>query len=399
MAPTTDVTAFVNTEIIPYIDDFRALQDATGKIIQHEEKAKDILNYLRLPVEKVYRQVEAPLSAITAFNLDVDLWILKGLDTPPEFDRSLAAYIPPEQHHITFFIAPLTLTNGLAPRGAFLECFVAYRDEPQEVNDLSIHMPSLLNICQSYRLLTGSKGLRNSNCLVVFPENVSTALKVTSQLFSFSLSSKFQSIFMKETLPRAAHVFPQQAWTSQYLSSNNYYKAHCMWSYLHDYFHQQGPRPLYTNFSIKMKFFTGILEEIKVDAQTILYVYKNKCAFYREICEFILLERLLRYPCQPDASNNFDAGAGLLLFAWLLQEKAGLYLTQDHFEIKLDECIIGLTKLVEKIESIEYIHDDKEYRSHAKNFVRIYLPAEDNKTCFAIPLTYQKLMENIKTLT
>lgn len=395
----TEITAFINIEIIPYINDFRTLQDETGRVVLHKRKGEDILRFLQSSVERAYKLVGASLNSITAFNQDVDLWIHRGLNTPPEFDRSLAAYIPPEQNHVTFFIAPLTLTNGPSPRGAFLECFAAYRDEPQEVNELSTLLSSPLNICQSYRLLAASKGLISGNCLVVFPENVSTAMKVTGQSFAFSFSSKFQSIFTKETLPKASFAFSQQNWASHYLSSNDYYTAHCMWSYLHDYFHQQGPRPLHTNFSIKMKFFTGILEEIKVDTQTILYVYRNKCVFYREICEFILLERLLRYPCQAGINTNFDAGAGLLLFAWLLQEKSGLYLTQGSFEINIDECVDRLAGLVEKIESIEQIQDDKEYRSHAKSFVRMYLPAQENDTRFAIPISYQKLMETINIPT
>ncbi len=396
ISPVTDAIAFIREEVVPYVNDFRMLQDVIGRISHDEKKAVSILKHLRLAIEKTHLMLGYPPSAIIPFNQDIDLWLHNGLSTPPTFDKSLAAFIPPEQHRVTFFIAPLTLTNGLLPHGAFLECFAAYRDEPQEVDELVLQMPSPLNICQSYRLLAGSKGLLHSNCLVVFPENISTAMKVTKQTFAFSFSSKFQAIFTRETLPRAIAAFGQQEWASQHLSSENYYKAHCMWSYLHDYFHQQGPRPLHTNFSLKMKFFTGILEETKVDVQTMLYVYENKCVFSREICEFILLERLLRYPCQDDASNNFDAGAGLLLFTWLLQEKAGLYKTHDHFTLSLDECVHGLVKLVEDIESIEHIQDDNEYRSYAKDFVRVYLPAGVNKARFAIPTTYQKLIETIE---
>src|SRR5207253_1071963 len=114
--------------------------------------------------------------------------------------------------------------------------------------------------------------------------------------------------------------------------------------------------------------------------------------FGREISEFIIGERLLRYPCQPDATSNFDSGAGLVLFEWLLQQKSGLYEKNNGLVIDVDECAKGMSSLAREIEVLETTPDDAEYRRLAKGFVRTLLAEGTNGGRFTVPDSYVRLV-------
>ncbi|HET8839928.1 MAG TPA: DUF6421 family protein, partial [Ktedonobacteraceae bacterium] len=361
------------------------------------ETARILLNGLRLPVRTAYRMTHEPETYADAFEADIDSWLERGLDSAPQFDQSLAVYKPAEQGKFTFFIAPFLATNGPTPRGAFLECFLALRYEPEELLQVMEYMyhADAKSVCSSVRLMAGSKGVMSGNCIVFFPENVATARKIESQSFSLFFLNKFQRILLEETLPRARQMFPDQTWASESLDPEKCYAARSIWCYTHDYFHQCGPRPFDSNIQVKMNFFVGLLEETKVDCQAALAGYRNHVPFGREIVEFILLERLLRYPNQPDAPTNFDAGCGIFLFEWLLQEGYGLYEVGDRVHIDVDDCAAGMAVLADRIEAIEYTTDNAEYRSLAKSFVRTLLPEGINKARFSVPERYKRVTRSL----
>ena len=392
-APAKEVIAYVTEAVIPLVDAFRELQDTSGKVTGDLETGETLLNCLRLPVRTVYSTIGAPVSCADAFDADVDAWFERGLDSVPQFDQSLASYVLPDQGKLTFFIAPLRATNGPAPRGAFLECFLALREEPEELTQVIATMGknSSKGACSASRIFAGSKGLIDGNCIVFFPENVATAVKVESQAFALFFLNKFQPIFQAETLPRARRLFGDRSWASENLTPEKCYSARAIWCYVHDYFHQCGPRPFDSNIQVKMNFFVGLLEETKVDCQAALAAYQNKVPFGREIIEFILLERLLRYPSQPDATSNFDAGCGIFLFEWLMQGGYGLSEKENGADIDIDGCITGMAVLAERIEAIETTLDNAEYRRLAKSFVRTRLPEGVDKARFAIPEHYARM--------
>ncbi|MGH9961161.1 MAG: DUF6421 family protein, partial [Pyrinomonadaceae bacterium] len=158
-----------------------------------------------------------------------------------------------------------------------------------------------------------------------------------------------------------------------------------------DYFHHLGPRPLDSNLRVKMNFFAGLLEEVKVDCQSAIAAYDTGVPFGREVFEFVLFERMLRYPSQPDALTNFDAGTGMLLFEYLLQSGQGIRETKAGVSIDFDDCVTAMFKLVEEIEEIETNPDDSEYRCSAKRVVRTLLPEGAEGTRFAKPNGFARL--------
>lgn len=396
----TELTAFVTDAVVPHVNALRALQDPSGRLVGDLDIASSLLNSLRAPVREAYTMAGAPTTCADAFEADLDLWLARGLNSIPQFDHTVVSFVPPSQHMPTFFIGPLVTPNGLVPRGSFLECFLAYREEPEELHQVSIQMPHPKNSCQSTRLLTASSGLLTGNCIVFFPENVATAEKVKSQTFALFFFNKFQHIYLVETMSRVRQLFGEREWASAQMLPADCYRARCLWGYLHDYFHHCGPRPLDTHLQVKMNFFVGLLEELKVDCQSAVVAHKGDVPFGQQIVEFIVFERLLRYTGQPNATTNFDAGTGFFLFEWLLQNGYGLRAMENGLDIDLDGCVDGMSRLARDIEAIEAAAtDETSYRCLAKDFVRAILPEGPDKARFSIPSGFARLAQVGTTTT
>jgi hypothetical protein len=391
-ASATQTTTLLRQELLPLVDRFRALQDPSGRVAGDPVLAGELLARLRPRGRQVLARVGAAPGQAAAFEADFDQWLTRGLDTPPQFDATLAAYEPPSDGALTFFIAPFSAPNGPAPRGRFLECFLAYREEPADLAQLAVALPHPKNKCQSTRLLAASAGLRTGNCVVFFPENVAVATPVREQTFAIFFFNKFYRIYFSETLPRTQRLLEKHAFASAALSAEECYRARCIWGYLHDYYHHQGPKPIDTNLAVKLNFFVGLLEEIKVDCQSVLATRQLAVPFWRELVEFILFERLFRYPCQPDATSNFDAGTGVFLFEWLRRSGHGLVPTATGLRLDLDGCLESMAALVRTIEGIESVaRDDAEYKRLATELVRTMLPKGEPGTRFDWPGDYPRI--------
>lgn len=388
--PFAGAAAYVERSLAPIVASFRALQDPSGRVTGDRATARALLDDLRAPVREVCGMIGLTEAYADAFEADLDEWIAGGLDAP-QFDRTLAAYDPAQNGRATFFIAPLIATNGPAPRGKFLECFLAYREEPPELEQIAERLPHPKNRCQSARLLAGSHGFMDGNCIVFFPENVATRDKVEAQNFALFFFNKFQRIYLGETIPRVRRIFGAGPWVSADLAPADCYRTRCIWGYLHDYFHHCGPRPLDANLQVKMNFFAGLLEEIKVDCQSAVAAATQGIPFGRELVEFILFERMFRYPGQPDATTNFDAGTGVLLFEWLLHHSEGLRQAGEGLALDLDACLAGMERLAARIEEIEATGDNAAYRRAAKQFVYTLLPEGSDGARFSIPEEYARL--------
>jgi len=388
----------INEIIVPLVNSFRKLQTRKGTIEKEtdQELGKELLLRLIPPVQEVFQRLGQEESA-EAFEHNVRDWINKGLTERPEFDTTLSAYTPPENHCYTFFIAPFKCTNGPVRSGYFLECFYALREEDTTLKELELKYPHPFNGCQATRLILGSEGLMTGNCIVFFPENVATKTKINIQNFALFFFNKFYHIYQSITRQITFQLVGEKGGRSFQLTPRECYSARCIWGYLHDYYHHRGPRPIHSNLQTKLNFFVGMLEEIKVDCQTIITAFEDDIPYGLEIVEFILYERLLRYPTQPDVQNNFDSGTGLLMLDWLISEGYGVTLSKEKVALDLAHCIEGLRRLVEIIERIEMIDDHDKYKEEAIQFVRKHLKeGEDSTIKYEIPSTYKLMSQGLK---
>jgi hypothetical protein len=389
--------ALVIHQLVPLVDRFRELQLPSGAVSGAHEQALGLLDRI-VPLVTATATAAGVPGLGEAFAADTREWCARGLDQVPTYDRTLDVYRPPKGDGVTFFCAPLLATNGPAPRGHFLECFLAYREEPEVVTRLERDYPHPKNKCQSARLVYGSRGMREGNCIVFFPENIASARKVQSQDYALFFFNKFNDIYLSFTRPAVERLFgtkdlltSEEGWRSFSLSPEAFYQARCVWGYLHDYHHHRGPRPFDENLQVKLNWFVGLLEETKVDCQTMLTCLHPEVPYGIEVLEFALFERLLRYPQQPDCTTNFDAGTGVLLFEWLLSQGAirprpG----QAGLELERAALVGALEALIERVEALERISDDARYKAEAKAFVRTFVPeGEAAGHRFRVPDAYR----------
>lgn len=384
------VVALVRDQLAPLVDRFRAVQADDGSVTSGPVTSGSWTPSRPGEPERLLARIEQAGARVLAVlgqeglrdALAADLadWRSAGLDSRPMFDRVRDTLEPAADGGLGFFLGPVLTTNGPDPVGHRLECFLTLREEPVECARVAERYRHPKNSCQSTRLLAGSAGLRTGSCIVFFPENVPGRTPVEQQRWASFFFNKFQPIYRLQTVPAARALLDGRGtgradgWRSVDLAPADCYRARCVWGYLHDYFHHQGPRPFDQHMKVKLNWFVGLLEEIKVDAQTALACAGGGVPFGPEQVEFILLERMFRYPLHPAATRNFDAGTGVLLFSWLRAEGA-LRPAGDRFHLDWTRAVPALEHLVAEIEAIEVAAgDDSDYKRHATAFVRRFLP-------------------------
>lgn len=367
-----NIALYVANELAPLVNSFRVLQQKDGSVSKDRELAATLL----LKILDMSGHVYSEISKTDEFHLlqrDVQDWLHKGLDKKPNFRRVAGSLRPPLDGEMFFAVAPVRCPNSYPPHGFFLECALAEADEPKSLKYLrERYNHKKNNPCQSTRLLAASRGFEKGNCIVLFPENVSTFDKVSSQEYAVFFFNKFQKIYTSETLTAAKTLFDldQQDLFSIKLDGCQTYEARCVWGYLHDYFHHVGVRPLDKNLNVKTNWYAGLLEEIKVDCEAALACLEDdRIPYGSSVYEFIVLDRLCRYPLQVDSLSNFDSGTGLLLMAWLSDQGCFRRTSTSALQVRAKSISSALRSLVNRITNIESEPDDDVYLRNARTFV------------------------------
>ncbi|WP_328940806.1 DUF6421 family protein [Streptomyces sp. NBC_00250] len=314
------------------------------------------------------RQISATLA-------DLAVWAGTGCEGVPNFDATRDAVPAPEDGEAAAYIGPVILPNS-DRHEVHIEAFSVVRQDPDCTPYLQDVYPHPKAVFQSTRLLSASRGLREGNCVVFFPENIPAATRCTHQNFAWFFFNRHvdiyaQTLAITERLCGPGSPFAADTGlVSPGIDPEDVYQARCVWGYLHDYFHHTGPRPLDQHLPLKTKWRPGLLEELKVDMKTAIACFEEDVPFGPVVFEYVLLERLFRYPAQPEPLRNFDSGTGFALGTWLAAH--GLF-TEDGqgrralgAKAEIVECVRELVRRIEKIETIE---DDDAYRTGAVDFL------------------------------
>lgn len=137
--------------------------------------------------------------------------------------------------------------------------------------------------------------------------------------------------------------------------------------------------------AIKTRWFTGLIEEIKVDLEVWLACHDGNFVNAEIVEEFVLLDRAFRYPCEPDWNRNFDSGTGLLLLS-LLEQAGGVSIGNGGaIQIEMARLPDIARNFVGAAQAIETLPDE-EYLIAAKALVRQYLPEGPGGTHIGLPL-------------
>jgi hypothetical protein len=354
--------------VLPVVDRLRALRGSADA----EE--------LREAVTDLCRAVEGLDSLmserqIAATTLDLRRWQEAGMTGVPSFDATRDAVPAPLDGEAAAYVGPVVLPNS-DRREVHIEAFVVVRQDPDCTPYLQAKYPHPKAVFQSTRLRSASRGLREGNCVVFFPENIPADTRCTDQNFAWFFFDRHTEIYAQtlgivERLCGPDSPFAESTeLLSAGLDPEDVYQARCVWGYLHDYFHHTGPRPLDEHLALKTTWRPGLLEELKVDMKSAIACFEEDVPYGPVVFEYILLERLFRYPTQPDPLRNFDSGTGFALGTWLASE--GLFAVNDSGVRVLGSkpaIVESVRRLVRLIEEIEEIEDDEVYRTEAVEFL------------------------------
>ncbi|GGQ69889.1 DUF6421 family protein [Couchioplanes azureus] len=355
--------------IVPAAGAIRAAQvraDGRGPDVDVDALCRDIE---RLDALMPAGQIEATVH-------DVRAWSASDFRDPPAFDATRDAVPAPRDREAAAFVGPVTLPNGDGSSGAFLEAFTVVRQDPDCIAQLQAAYPHPNAVFQSTRLLSASPGLRDGNCVVFFPENIPTVTPTVDQTFAWFFFNRHVDIYagtldiVSRLCADGSPFAGERQLCSVGVDPEDVYQARCVWGYLHDYFHHTGPRPLDQNLALKTKWRTGVLEELKVDMKSAIACLEEPVPYGEIIFEYIVLERLFRYPAEPRPFRNFDSGTGFALGTWLAEHK--LFTVGDEGRRTLGskaEIAASVRELVRSIEEIETIEDDDVYRETVTDFL------------------------------
>lgn len=317
VAPQAALVARFEAEVLPLAGSLRAapFPDAAG---------------LRRLAAAVRALPADELPAVPTIADDLDRWA----DDPaaPDFEASRETIRPPGPGRCGVYAGPVFLPNS-GSRTANLEAFLVLHDEPPAFDVLRRRFPYDQPTCQPVRLLAGTPGVAAHNNVVFFPENIPAATRCTRQRFAWFFFSKHTSIYPRTLrLVEAATGAPAgtspfageagQPLTSAGLEPDDVYAARSVWGYLHDHFHQTGLRPLHEHLAMKTTWASGALEELRVDTLSAIACVDEPVPHGAAVHEYVLLERMFRYPAEPDATENADAASGVAMAGWLARRGA-----------------------------------------------------------------------------
>jgi hypothetical protein len=120
------------------------------------------------------------------------------------------------------------------------------------------------------------------------------------------------------------------------------------------------------------------LEEIKVDLQTFLVCRTEDFWGNDLVAQFIIYDRMFRYPFQKDGATNFDSATGYVLFNWLVS--LGVISVDDEtVRIHGEKINEGVGEIIAQIQAIEKMEDNKEIKAAAYDIVNTYISAKKDK--------------------
>jgi Family of unknown function (DUF6421) len=381
----------IETNAIPLVEEIQRYQRADGSIEpEHGAAAAAILSALR---DELNRSALFPERSRDAFGHDLAKWHASGLESIPAFDASRDAIEGPGDKELAMFAGPALMPNS-GTRSPLFQLVLIMRDEPESLSGVRARYPHMDSACQNTRVLTGSRHAREGQCVVLFPENVLASSAVTRQKFAWFFMNKHIPVY-QWTLDRIHQrcgdsLFAEGApLASAGLDPDGFYDTRCCWAHLHEHHHQMGPRPLARNLALKTQRYTGLLEELKVDCQSMQASVRDDSIPYRwEVLEFVLFDRLFRYPCADDAVRNDDAGAGILLGTWLLRQGAVSASGGRTRLLSRDQTIRAVDALVSEILAAEQL-DEVAYTKAAKDLTLSVLdPPAEPEDLFAKPVDW-----------
>jgi len=364
-ADLTAEVSLLTQRAVPHVHELQRYQHEDGSVgTRYRDAATAALAAL---ADGLSASALFPERSREAFSRDIAAWQSAGLESAPRFDASRDAIEGPGDKELALFAGPAAMPNS-GTKGPLFQLVLVMRDEPDSLRGVRENYPHLDSACQSTRVLAGSRQATRGQCVVLFPENIPASTPVVRQNFAWFFMNKHVPVY-QWTLARIRErcgesLFAEgEPLASPRLDDDGMYDTRCCWAHLHEYHHQVGPRPLARNLALKTRRYTGLLEELKVDCQSVQACMRDAAIALRwEVLELVLFDRLFRYPCASDALSNDDAGAGVLLGTWLLRHGVVTSRLVSRAEaVRAIDELVGDILAMEELEENAYLKAAEEF--------------------------------------
>jgi len=278
-----------------------------------------------------------------------------------------------------------------------LECAVLER-LPQHAHFSERYSTDIFN---PVRLHDCTQGLRHPNMIALFPEHWIAPEPEPKFYKAYNFMDRFVERFFQVTLPAIEMISTKPCFAElRAPTRGEICEAAIVWIQLHEYFHTTGPLPFTKNLAAKRARSLAGLEECRVDALAALACLEEARAGVAGsalFAQFILGERLLRYPLQASPEANYDARGSQFLLGFLAAIGA-LRLTDGGARLDYEDGALeaGLRVCIDYLHANEQIiarcADRSPLLKHTKDFVALFDGSDPKSGSFARLPLYEHLL-------
>lgn len=246
-----------------------------------------------------------------------------------------------------FFRAPYNEALGL-------DAFAYERVLPDP--HLAGRYPSAAVRAVSTRFATA--GFRAPLCVALFPENFIAGEAIVEGDAVFYFMDRFVERFWRVTSPVLHRLSsPDTLAGLKSISPAEVLVAAATWVHLHEHFHRRGFLPLPDYLHVKKTRSAAGLEEVRVDVLTVIACLQEAARGYpraRTVADFVLAERLFRYPFQGTPQANYDARGVQVLFSFL-ERRGILEVRGEQLHLHMADIVPALKEFVIAINHLEQL--------------------------------------------
>lgn len=222
--------------------------------------------------------------------------------------------------------------------------------------------PSVLSIAPDGNALpvqvrTCTDGFRNPLAVAVFGENfIQADLQAYHKAYYFI--DKFVDRFRNHTRPAIEASWSPTAFPDLVNAGDDLLmQASAIWVHMHEHHHRVGFLPIPQHLDAKSTRNGAGAEELRVDILSILALSRLESTdpVLRASIQYILAERLIRYPLQAPPKDNYDARSSVALFHYL--SRHGVVASRGgkfYFEGGYERLTQALRSIAVKLTAIEY---------------------------------------------
>lgn len=228
--------------------------------------------------------------------------------------------------------------------------------------------PAITELVDSYampvRLLAHSAGFNRERIVAVFPEEWRFIDSFANQLSPkaiyfidrFVRRTKYTSLNLLASCTSTSSLRHLKQLLKRSAPDDNLLRLASEWMWVHEASHHKGQMPIPKYLTFKSGISPGAFEELRADAEAIVELIKmpDRTGDIVCLCEFILMERLLRYPVdclRASETMDYDAIGSHVLLHFL--ENEGVVTRRGNMLDISEKWPDGLVSFVETIRSVE----------------------------------------------